>query len=112
MNMGMSARHPVPIDIDTFVSDSPAFDAKTYYDQLITTSSLPVLLKRENELLSGGLPLAYGGEMLRLREEIRQLDNERQSLVYGHHHELIAASDTIAAVCRTTSSIPPVPTYL
>lgn len=31
--------------------------------------------------------------------EIRQLDSERQSLVYNHHHELIAASDTIAAVC-------------
>jgi hypothetical protein len=30
--------------------------------------------------------------------EIRQLDSERQSLVYNHHHELIAASDTIAAV--------------
>jgi len=40
------------------------------------------LLKRENELLT----------------EIRQLDSERQSLVYNHHHELIAASDTIAAM--------------
>lgn len=33
-----------------------------------------------------------------LRSEIRELDSERQSLVYNHHHELIAASDTIAAV--------------
>lgn len=33
--------------------DSPAFDAKVYYEQLITTSSLPTLLKRENELMSG-----------------------------------------------------------
>ena len=30
--------------------------------------------------------------------EIRQLDSERQSLVYNHHHELIAASDTISSV--------------
>lgn len=30
--------------------------------------------------------------------EIRELDSERQALVYNHHHELIAASDTIAAV--------------
>lgn len=30
--------------------------------------------------------------------DIRELDSERQSLVYNHHHELIAASDTIAAV--------------
>jgi len=62
--------------------DSPSFDAKTYYDQLITTSSLATLMRRENELLS----------------EIRSLDNDRQSLVYNHHHELIAASDTIAAM--------------
>ncbi|OBZ72581.1 hypothetical protein A0H81_07781 [Grifola frondosa] len=66
-----------PMDLD-----SAAFDAKAYYEQLITTSSLPTLLKRENELLT----------------EIRQLDSERQSLVYNHHHELIAASDTIAAM--------------
>jgi vacuolar protein sorting-associated protein 51 len=32
------------------------------------------------------------------------LDSERQSLVYSHHHELIAASDTIAAVCLLFSS--------
>jgi vacuolar protein sorting-associated protein 51 len=37
-------------------TDSPAFDAKTYYDQLITTSSLPVLLKQENELLTRTFP--------------------------------------------------------
>lgn len=66
--------------------DSSAFDAKAYYEQLITTASLPSLLKRENELLS----------------EIRELDSERQSLVYNHHHELIAASDTIAAVRSST----------
>ncbi len=33
--------------------DSSAFDAKVYYEQLITTASLPALLKRENELLTG-----------------------------------------------------------
>ncbi|PIL35689.1 hypothetical protein GSI_02419 [Ganoderma sinense ZZ0214-1] len=62
--------------------DSAVFDARAYYEQLITTSSLPTLLKTENDLLT----------------EIRQLDSERQSLVYNHHHELIAASDTIAAM--------------
>ena len=36
-----------------FIKDSSAFDAKSYYEQLITTSSLPALLKRENELLAG-----------------------------------------------------------
>jgi len=69
--------------------DSTTFDAKAYYEQLITTSSLPALLKRENELLT----------------EIKELDGERQSLVYNHHHELIAASDTIAAMKTRTESV-------
>lgn len=69
--------------------NSPAFDAKSYYEQLITTSSLPALLKRENEFIT----------------EIRQLDSERQSLVYNHHHELIAASDTIAAMKTRAESL-------
>lgn len=62
MNMGMSARRLTPTVIDIVLSDSPAFDAKTYYDQLITTSSLPALLRRENELLTGVLPLSCGSE--------------------------------------------------
>ncbi|KAJ7761926.1 Vps51/Vps67-domain-containing protein [Mycena maculata] len=74
---------------DPMSLDSPAFDAKTYYEQLITTSSLPALLKRENELLI----------------EIRELDSDRQSLVYNHHHELIAASDTIAAMKTRAESL-------
>ncbi|KAF8959525.1 Vps51/Vps67-domain-containing protein [Flammula alnicola] len=73
-----------PMDLN-----STAFDAKSYYEQLITTSSLPALLKRENELLT----------------EIRQLDSERQSLVYNHHHELIAASDTISAMKTRAESL-------
>lgn len=41
--------------------DSPSFDAKTYYEQLITTSSLPTLLKRENELFTGNQLSSYAG---------------------------------------------------
>lgn len=37
--------------------------------------------------------------------EIRELDSERQSLVYNHHHELIAASDTIAAMKTRAESL-------
>ncbi|KAG2034960.1 Vps51/Vps67-domain-containing protein, partial [Suillus americanus] len=73
----LPGRSDDPMDLD-----SAAFDAKSYYEQLITASSLSALLKRENDLLT----------------EIRQLDGDRQSLVYNHHHELIAASDTIAAM--------------
>jgi len=36
--------------------------------------------------------------MVSIIPEIRQLEGEKQSLVYNHHHELIAASDTIRAV--------------
>jgi len=80
--LGMGPPPPSGKPADPMDLDSPAFDAKAYYEQLITTSSLPTLLKKENDLLT----------------EIRQLDSERQSLVYNHHHELIAASDTIAAM--------------
>jgi len=86
-------------------ADSPALDAKAYYDQLITTSSLATLLKRESELLSGMSRLSYPPPYVFWKlttswphTEIRTLDNDRQSLVYNHHHELIAASDTISAV--------------
>jgi len=79
-------------------ADSTAFDPKSYYEQLITTSSLPSLLKRENELLTGNVTFHQRKAELELCPEIRELDSERQSLVYNHHHELIAASETIAAV--------------
>jgi len=82
---GLGVGPPPPLpgrSNDPMDLDSTVFNAKSYYEQLITTSSLPALLKRENDLLT----------------EIRQLDSERQSLVYNHHHELIAASDTIAAM--------------
>ncbi|KAI5476434.1 hypothetical protein MNV49_007747 [Pseudohyphozyma bogoriensis] len=63
--------------------DSPkTFSPELYFENLSTTASVPDLLKRENELLN----------------EIRELDGERQSLVYNHHHELIEASDTIRKV--------------
>lgn len=75
--------------MDPMDLDSPAFDAKAYYDQLITTASLTTLLKKENELLT----------------EMRQLDGERQSLVYNHHHELIDATDTISAMRSRADSL-------
>ena len=42
------------VEIATAI-DSTAFDARAYYEQLITTSSLPTLLKTENDLLTGKL---------------------------------------------------------
>ncbi|KAL4072722.1 Vps51/Vps67-domain-containing protein [Scleroderma yunnanense] len=83
---------------DPMNMDSPAFDAKSYYDQLIMTSSLPTLLKREVELLTGESSAGTLRFYLHRATEIRHLDSERQSLVYNHHHELIAARDTISAM--------------
>jgi hypothetical protein len=59
--------------------DSPYFDVDAYFNKLVRTSSLNSLLSTANELMS----------------EIRELDGERQSLVYNHHHELVEASETI-----------------
>ncbi|KAF5393305.1 hypothetical protein D9757_000486 [Collybiopsis confluens] len=74
---------------DPMNMDSPSFDSKAYYSQLITTANLFTLLKKENEIVG----------------EIRQLDSERQNLVYNHHHELIAASDTIGAMKTHAESL-------
>jgi len=76
--------HPAPTGSpnDPLDIDSPAFDARGYYSQLVAVSSLPALLKRNNDLA----------------EEVRQLETDRQALVYNHHHELVAASDTIRAM--------------
>ncbi|KAH9987313.1 Vps51/Vps67-domain-containing protein, partial [Russula compacta] len=88
---GLSVTPPPPSGrpMDPMDLDSPAFDAKAYYDQLITTASLTTLLKKENDLLT----------------EMRQLDSERQSLVYNHHRELIDATDTISAMRSRAESL-------
>ncbi|KAH9960886.1 Vps51/Vps67-domain-containing protein [Russula dissimulans] len=88
---GLSVTPPPPSGraMDPMDLDSPAFDAKAYYDQLITTASLTTLLKKENDLLT----------------EMRQLDSERQSLVYNHHHELIDATDTISSMKSRAESL-------
>ncbi|KAK0547150.1 hypothetical protein OC861_004831 [Tilletia horrida] len=60
-------------------ANSPAFNARSAYESLISTLSLAQLLRKSAELVT----------------EIRELDGEKQSLVYNHHHELVAASETI-----------------
>lgn len=47
-------------------TDSPAFDAQGYFNQLVTTSSLPTLLKRENELSEGSQFIMYPGRVLNI----------------------------------------------
>jgi hypothetical protein len=92
------------------IIDSPAFDANSYYSQLLATSTLSTLLKQHNTILEGAFDgcLGFTHSSHIFLSEIRQLGGERQSLVYNHHHELIAASDTIRVVCREKL---PSPTY-
>jgi len=79
---GLSIPTPTGSPNDPLDIDSPAFDARGYYSQLVAVSSLPALLKRNNDLA----------------EEVRQLETDRQALVYHHHHDLVDASDTIRAM--------------
>lgn len=69
---------------DPLDADSSDFDAAKALKVLSQSASLAQLMSRESELLV----------------EIRELDGERQSLVYNHHHELVAASETIRKVSR------------
>jgi hypothetical protein len=64
--------------------DSKEFEPQAAFQSLLQESSLSQLLKSESDLLT----------------EIRELDGERQSLVYNHHHELVAASETIGKVSK------------
>ncbi|CAO1625209.1 unnamed protein product [Parajaminaea phylloscopi] len=52
----------------------------TTTNAVVSASTIPALLKTESDLLT----------------QIRELDGERQSLVYNHHTDLVAASETIA----------------
>ena len=69
--------------------DNPAFSKAASLDALLASNTLSQLLAKESQLLT----------------EIRQLDGERQSLVYNHHHELVAASDTIRNVSLPTCPV-------
>ncbi|KAF9071620.1 hypothetical protein BDP27DRAFT_1391520 [Rhodocollybia butyracea] len=75
-----SSGRGTPDERDPMNMDSPSFDAKAYYSQLITTANLSTLLKKRER-------------------------NQRQNLVYNHHHELIAASDTIGAMKSHAESL-------
>ncbi|CED84528.1 Uncharacterized conserved protein [Phaffia rhodozyma] len=69
--------------------DSRSFNPSKYYASLLSSSSLPQLLKIENDL----------------SEQIRLLDSERHGLVYNHHHELVSASSTLQKMNSQTSPL-------
>lgn len=72
---------------DNASSSDPKIDLRS----LLRSNSLSVLLSKESELIV----------------QIRELDGERQSLVYNHHHELVSASDTIRNMKIKSESLDP-----
>ena len=64
--------------------DSPTFDADSYVQHLLRTSSLQTLLRTEATLIS----------------EIKHLDGERKALVYDNYSKLIGATRMIGQMQR------------
>lgn len=81
--IGPAASQPAadPRDPDS----GSAFDVDAAFRSRLQTKTLAQLLREESVLLT----------------EIRELDGERQSLVYNHHHELVFASETMRRVSGT-----------
>ncbi|KAL9939932.1 hypothetical protein V8E36_000637 [Tilletia maclaganii] len=88
---GVSELADAGVSRDPHDPDSPNFNAGSCYNSLISTLSLAELLKKSAELLT----------------EIRELDGEKQSLVYNHHHELVAASETIRKMKTRADGLDP-----
>ena len=83
MDLGKSADcgSAITLCITPSFVDSPAFDAKAYYEQLITTSSLTTLLKRESELLSGMLCRSRSDHSLSPFLDVDLLTFRRDSII-------------------------------
>jgi hypothetical protein len=71
--------------------DGASFDVTTAFDRLLRTQPLSRLLREESDLLTS----------------IRELDGERQSLVYNHHHELVSASETMRKMKERADTLLP-----
>ncbi|KAG0146311.1 hypothetical protein CROQUDRAFT_657463 [Cronartium quercuum f. sp. fusiforme G11] len=69
--------------------DSPNFDPQACFVKLVKESSLKDTLATANRLMA----------------EMRELDGERQSLVYNHHHELVEASTTIGKMKTSAETL-------
>ncbi|EST08246.1 hypothetical protein PSEUBRA_002337 [Kalmanozyma brasiliensis GHG001] len=91
---GLSSETPTTSQPSTPIigeSSSIALGPKIDLSSLLRSGSLSTLLGKESELIV----------------QIRELDGERQSLVYNHHHELVAASDTIRNMKIKSESLDP-----
>lgn len=65
--------------------DEADFEAETYIQELLKTSSLKTILKAEGSLIS----------------EIKHLDGERKALVYDNYSKLITATQTIGTMRKS-----------
>ncbi|KAJ9100594.1 hypothetical protein QFC21_003638 [Naganishia friedmannii] len=77
------------VEGDPLDPDSPAFAPQKYYQHLITTASLPQLLKESTSLST----------------DVKDLNSSRHALVYNHHHQLFAAGHTITALNSKTPQL-------
>ncbi|PWN20372.1 hypothetical protein BCV69DRAFT_312963 [Microstroma glucosiphilum] len=75
-----ASRPPPPID-----------DPAQKYRDLVKRENISGLLKAQSDLLT----------------EIRELDGDRQSLVYNHHTDLVSASETISKMKSHAESLSP-----
>lgn len=95
-----SSNHPPE---ETHDMDSVLFNHQVWFERLIqdsttsTSSGSTTSSGSASTGSSGSLDLILSNAN-QIVSEIRELDGERQSLVYNHHHELVDASVTIGKV--------------
>ncbi|KAJ9122324.1 hypothetical protein QFC22_001745 [Naganishia vaughanmartiniae] len=77
------------VEGDPLDPDSPAFSPQKYYQHLITTASLPQLLKESTSLST----------------DVKDLNSSRHALVYNHHHQLFAAGEAISILNQKTPQL-------
>lgn len=96
-------------------SDAPTFNPKAFYAELVEKASLADLLRVQADMSKGAPPpllpprarLKLTPSIAHGSAEIRRLDQEKHDLIYGRHHDLVAASSTIQRVRRTPPPPPP-----
>ncbi|KAG6884485.1 hypothetical protein C0992_006246 [Termitomyces sp. T32_za158] len=111
------ASSPAPTPAATLHANPPSEHASPPHPtrRSGTPSTQPPQKSRARDLLRKHYGLGVGlqppipgkaaVDPMNLGAEIRELDSERQSLVYNHHHDLIAASDTIATMKTRAESL-------
>ncbi|KAJ3412815.1 Vacuolar protein sorting-associated protein 51 [Chytridiales sp. JEL 0842] len=73
----LKSRGPNPMDMD-----SPFFIPETFLSKCLNENTLPEMIQKDNELVN----------------DIKDLDSQMKTLVYGNYNKFIAAADTIRAM--------------